>query len=332
MSGNLNEKYKMIIAFLHELSRVYFHEGGIRVDINIPTEDKLNANVYRLEENLYRINIFPRCLNLNFKIEEITKRYTEEDLQFFCRVKELRIFERFETDTYRDDLNNLFATIILLHIFFHECGHIVAKHVDISEGMYEEYNSTRVGSYETQEHEMVADWLSTKSVYNAMFHAVVQGKDMDSQEIIAILRQITVLWWLSLTIEFQIFDSNHMKEIDDFSTLTHPYPAVRLYYNLDAMKESILDILNSYGLNDEQAENEANNIIEEAYPYIESFLQITNVPINIKKNDFCIMDCYIKLRDIPYQDDVKDTFIHLERLPDEYREIYEKYKTFQVKK
>lgn len=155
---------------------------------------------------------------------------------------------------------------------------------------------------------------------------------MDSQEIIAILKQITVLWWLSLTIEFQIFDSNHMKEIDDFSTLTHPHPAVRLYYNLDVMKESILDILNSYGLNDEQAENEANNIIEEAYPYIESFLQITNVPINIKKNDFCIMDCYIKLRDIPYQNGAKDTFMHLERLLDAYREIYEKYKALQTKK
>lgn len=332
MSDNLNERYKIIIEFLHNLSCVYFNEVGIQIDINVLKEDKLNASVYRLKENSYCINIFSGCLNLDFKIEKITERYTEEDLQFFWRVKELRIFERFEMDSYREDLNNLFATVILLHIFFHECGHIEAKHVDTSEGMYEEYDSTRVGSYETQEHEMVADWLGTKIVYNAMFHAVVQDKDMDSDELIAVLRQITVLWWLSLTIEFQIFDSNHTKKIDDFSTLTHPHPAVRLYYNLDAMKESMLDILNLYGLSDEQAEEEANNIIKEAYPYIESFLHITNAPINIKKNDFRIMDCYIKLRDVPYQDDVKDTFIHLERLPDEYREIYEKYKTFQVKK
>lgn len=324
MSENVNERYKTIIEFLNKLSLGYCDELGIQISINVPNEDKLNASVCRIKENLYCINIFPGCLNLDYKIEMITERYTSDDLNFFWRVKELGIFERFENDSYREDLNNLFATVILLHIFFHECGHIQAKHVDISEGMYEEYDATRSGGYETQEHEMVADWLSTKYVYHLMFHAVVQGEKLDSKEILAILKQITVLWWLSLTIEFQIFDSNHMKKVENFEVLTHPHPAVRLYYNLDAMKESMIDILNTYGLDDEQAEEGVNYIIKELYIYINLFLQITNAPINIMKNDFQIMDCYIKLRDVPYKEGVGDSFMHLIPLPDEYRDSYEK--------
>ncbi len=331
MSENLNERYKTIIEFLEDLCFTYCKALGIQIDINVPKKDDLNASVCYVKEKLYCINIFPGCLNLEYKIENITKRYTSDDLEFFWRVKELRIFERFENDTYREDLNNLFATVILLHIFFHECGHIQAKHVTVSDRMYEEYDSARIGSYATQEHEMVADWLSTTFVYQAMFHAVVRGEKLDSEEIISILKQITVLWWLSLTIEFQIFDSNHMKQVDDFSVLTHPHPAVRLYYNLDAMKESMMDILNIYGLDDVQAEEGVNYIIKELYIYIESFLQITNAPINIKKDDFQIMDCYIKLRDVPYKEKLGDSFMHLIPLPDEYRDSYEKYKTYVEK-
>lgn len=332
MGGNLNERYKTIIEFLHSMSFPYCDELGIQIDINVLNEDMLNAGVRCIKENLYCIDIFSGCLNLDYKIENMTERYTSDDLQFFWRVKELGIFERFENDTYRQDLNNLFATVILLHIYFHECGHILAKHVDISESMYEECDSERKGSYEIQEHEMVADWLSTIYVYQLMFHAVVQGNNLDSEEIIAILRQITVLWWLSLTIEFQLFDSKHMKPVEDFSVLTHPHPAVRLYYNLDAMKESMVDILNTYGLDDAQAEKAVNYIVEELYIYIASFLQITNAPISIKKDDVQIIECYIKLRDVPYKNGVEDSFVHLMPLSDKYRDVYEKYKVLQKRR
>ncbi len=331
MSGNLNERYKTIIDFFYSASFIYFDELGIQIEINVPKEDKLNASVCRKGANLYCINIFPGCLNLDYKIEDITKRYTSDDLKFFSRIKELSVFERFENDTYREDLNNLFATIMLMHIFFHECGHIVAKHVDIFEGMYEEYDSARLGSYETQEHEMVADWLSTKYVYRAMFYAIVKGDDLDPEEISRILKQITIFWWLSLTIEFEIFDLNYMKQLDDFSTLTHPHPAVRLYYNLEAMKEGMVDILNTYGLDDVRAEKGVQYVIEESFIFITSFLSITDAPINIKKDDFRVIECYIKLRDIPYENGVADNFLHLIPLPDEYRAECEKYKFYQNK-
>ena len=329
MSDNLNEKYKEIIEFLYAMSFTLFNELGIEIDIQILKEDKLNAGVKHVKDNKYCICIYSGCLNLDYRIQNITTRYTEDDLQFFWRVKGLRIFECFESDTYRENLNNLFASMILVHIFFHECCHILAKHLEGSEGIHEEYDSTLNGSYELQEREMVADWLSTKLVYESIFRAVVQYDNPDAEEMISILKQITILYWLSLTIEFQIFDSNHLEQTDDFSVLTHPHPAVRLYYNLEAMRESMVDILNTYGLNDDQAEAEVNLIIEEFYIWIQSFLLITDTPIDIRKNDFRIIECYIKLRDIPYKDGVeKNSYVHLIPLPDETRAKLEEYINF----
>ena len=332
MSENLNERYKKIIGFLHAMSLPYCNELGIQIDIEVPKNDELNAGICHVKDNVYLIKIYPSCLCLDYKIQDITRRYTSDDLQFFGRAKNLGVFERFEDDTYREDLNNLFATIILLHIFYHECGHITAKHVDVSGGMYEEYDATRIGSYELQEHEMVADWLSTKDVFCSMFYAIVQNDNYDSKEILAILKQLAVLYWLSLTIEFQIFDSNHMDEIDDFSTLTHPHPVVRLYYNKEAMREAMADILITYGLDDDQAETGVNLIIKEIYILIQSFLGITNTSIVIKENDFKIIDYYITLRDFPYKNDTKEnTYLHLMPLSDEYRKICEEYRVFQEK-
>lgn len=334
MSENLNERYKKIIDFLYNVSASYCDELGIQIEIEIPRDDMLNASVRYVKDNIYHINIYPSCLNLDYLIQNITKRYTADDLQYFWRFKNLSVFERFEDDTYREDLNNLFATIILLHIFYHECGHIYANHVDAFGNIYAEYDSKRIGSYEIQEHEMVADWLSTNNVIQWMFCSIVSHDNYDLEEILSILKHIIIFYWLSLTIEFQIFDSNHMdmKGIDDLSKLTHPLPAVRLFYSIEAMRESIADILKEYGLDDNQSEVGVNTIIEEIYIWIESFLGITDVPIDIKKRDFQIIDCYIKLRDIPYKSGTeKNIYYHLMPLPDEYRKDCEKYGILQEK-
>ena len=114
----------------------------------------------------------------------------------------------------------------------------------------------------------------------------------------------------------------------DYSLLTHPHPAVRLYYSLDAMQECILDIFNIYGFDDMQAEYGVEYIVNNIYILIESYLQITETPISIKKDDPQIMDCYITLRDVPYCSKVKDNYFHLIELPKEYRKSSEKYKRF----
>ena len=328
MQDNLNSKYKSIVDFLQMSSEIYFNETGIKVKIEIVNDFSFNARVSKIEEKVYKIEIRHGCLCLENLIENITNRYTEDDLKSFWRFRKLNIFEKNAGDTYREELNQLFGSIILLHIFFHECGHITAKYIDKENGTYAEMQPSDNGGYEKQEQEMVADWLSTKFLYKSMFFATIGTDKIDFEELLSILEQLTILYWLSLTIEFQIFDSVHTGDVPDYSLLTHPHLAVRLYYSLDAMQECILDIFNIYGFDDMQAEYGVEYIVNNIYILIESYLQITETPISIKKDDPQIMDCYITLRDVPYCSKVKDNYFHLIELPKEYRKSSEKYKRF----
>lgn len=323
---NLNEKYTNIIEFLRRISDDYCKNKGIKISISIPSEDKLNAGVKRIGDREYSIEIYPACLNLDYQIATITKRYTADDLQTFFRFKEIGIFKRCEDDTYREDLNNLFATVILLQIFWHEVGHIEAGYVDRKRD-YVEFHSDEKGCYSKQEQEMVADWISTKQVFNLIYSDVIYDKVSDIDEWIKAIQQLIMLYWVSLTIEFQIFDSKYVEQIDDFSLLTHPYPAVRLLYSIEAMAEEVVDILNIlYGLDDDPAEKCMHLIVDDIYILIQSFMQITNSPIDIKKNEKRILECYKTLREIPYTDDYeKNEFLHLEPPSASYLETIDKF-------
>lgn len=322
---NLNEKYSRIIEFLEYISDDYCEETGIKIGINILNEDKLNAGVTPIGKREYRIDIFSGCLNLDYQIENITRRYNADDLQTFFRFKNLGIFEKHEEDTYREELNNLFATVILLQIFWHEVGHIEAGYVDRKRD-YVEFDSDEKGCYSKQEQEMVADWLSTRQVFKLIYLVAIHGKVSDNDELIIALKQLIMLYWVSLTIEFQIFDSKHTEQIDDFSSLTHPYPAVRLLYNIEAMSEAVMDILIFYGLNEDEAEKGMNIIINDIYIIIRSFLLITDTPIDIKKDEKRILECYKTLREIPYTEDYeKNEFIHLEPLSESYLETIDRF-------
>lgn len=322
---NLNVKYNNIIKFLSYISDDYCENNRIKICISIPSEDKLNASIKRIGDGEYSIEIYPACLNLDYQIETITKRYNADDLKTFFRFKELGIFEKHEDDTYREDLNNLFATVILLQIFWHEVGHIEAGYVDRKRD-YVEFDSDEKGCYSKQEQEMVADWLSTKQVFKLIYSVAIHGKVTDIDERIKAIKQLIMLYWVSLTIEFQIFDSKHTEQIDDFSSLTHPCPAVRLLYSIEAMSEAVVDILNFYGLDDDTAEKCMHVIVDDIYMLIQSFMLITNSPIDIKKDEKRVLECYKTLREIPYTNDYeKNEFLHLEPLSSSCLEIIDEF-------
>ena len=323
--GNLNERYSDIISFLKYISDDYCENKGIKLRISIPREDKLNAGTYKIGDREYVIEIFPGCLNLDFEIAKITKKYNADDLQTFFRFKELGIFEKHEEDTYREEWNYLFATVILLQIFWHEVGHVESGYTD-RKRYYAEFDSDEKGGYFKQEQEMIADWLSTKQVFKLIYSTAIHGKVSDTEELIKAIQQLIILYWISLTIEFQIFDSRYPRETADLSLLTHPHPAVRLLYSIEAMAEAVMDILNFYGLDDDKAETYMNVIVSDIYIIIQSFLLITDSPIDIKKDEKKIIECYKTLRELPYTDGYeKNEFLHLEPLSDSYLEIIDMF-------
>lgn len=94
MQDNLNSKYKSIVDFLQMSSEIYFNETGIKVKIEIVNDFSFNARVSKIEEKVYKIEIRHGCLCLENLIENITNRYTEDDLKSFWRFRKLNIFEK----------------------------------------------------------------------------------------------------------------------------------------------------------------------------------------------------------------------------------------------
>ena len=315
---NINNRYKNIVLFLEEVISKFCAEKNIELRIEIPDEDKLNASVKKVAENKYCINIYPGCLNLHYSIEQLTRSFNEDDLKHFFRFERLDIFEHQEEDTYREKLNNIFVTVILLQILWHEIGHIDAGYVDRT-CEYVEFDSNKVGCFAKQEQEMVADWFGTQNVINYIYDSAISGRVGDKDELILALQQLVQLYWITLTIEFQIFEMKHPSNVLDFSLLSHPHPSVRLLYSIEAMAEAIVNIFNIFGLDDDEGEMAMIILIKETYIKIQSFLLMTDTPIAEEKDKKMVMKIYKILRDLPYSKEYeKNNFKHLLPLNSSY--------------
>lgn len=322
---NFNEKYKDIISFLKKISSEYCKCKNIDLHINIPNDFKFNAGVEKIGTHEYRIDIYPLCFNLDISIESIIERYNDDDLKFFFRFKNLTLFGKRENATYREQLNELFTTVIVLHIFWHEIGHIEAKYLE-AESTYREYDSNEIGCYKKQEQEMVADWLSTKTVFKFIYESFIYEKVDGNEELIKALQQLIVLFWISLTIEFQLFEKKHSGKEIEYALLSHPAPEVRLLYCLEAMSEAIVDVFNQYGLDDDIAEECMHAVVNDIYILIESFMSITNSPIDIKKNGKKVTECYKLLRELPYLDIYeKNDYLHLLKPNEQYLDMIDRF-------
>lgn len=319
--SDLTANYKEKIEFLEYISQQICKDLDIKLKIRVIDNDasELNAETGHIKDNIYFINFTSRIFHLDLEIDDITKRYTEDDLLFFREFRKLNIFSKLKDDTYRVELNNLFSTIIILNIFFHECGHIYAKHIEKKRMI--EFDSTKKGSYKLQEHELVADWLSTGYLFELIYFNIAK-KIKNKDDFLRLFKETIIFYWLSLTIEFEIFERVHNKKPSpkEYSELTHPIPEVRLFYSREAMFEAMINVLNHYNLSDDKAEEVASYIIDDAYVFIVSFLNITDTSFSLTNNLSMVKQYYVTLRDIPYVNGKTiDNFLHLLPLSDELR-------------
>lgn len=308
---NLNERYKWTCELLNKLANGIAMPNNIKIEVEIASDDKLNASVQMLKSGHFKILIYSGCINADYRIQKITERYTEDDWLYFEKFNFLNIFEPNSNDTYREKLNHLFGSVMILHILFHECAHICANHVGVSSTNHIEYakDSKKVG-YKYQEREMVADWLATKYLFDLIYQSFIIINDIKSPEHMKTFGQLIILYRLSLSIEFELFDLNHTCQINDYSKLSHPIPAVRLYYSMEAMFEALIDILNNYGLNDEEAVKVGAEVIKGLSFIMLSFIKITDINIDDKSSKNEIYDYYKKLRNVPYEHKHKDEEIY----------------------
>ena len=340
MSNKKSDSVNLQIQLLETLNRQLCSELGIVVDLDFPDDKTFNAYVGPKEGNKYQITICRGCFNQKRKIKSKTRRYEHLDAVHFEPVIDTGFIPYLKKDpcskeNYRDTINRLFGTFILLHIYFHEMGHILAGHVDNIQTIYKEFFRTHHGSYETQEYEMTADWYSTKLVFSLLCKIVIGDRLIsDKKAFRETIRKITLLYWITMALEYQIVEDKQpekkliRKTADgekDYSRLIHPHPAVRFTVNVESMREGIADLYEDYfKYGEDEAGNTATEIKLSLYTLFQSFLTITDVPIVEEAEKIDVTKYYIKLRDTSSKLRAKsDGLHHLCDLPDDYLEEVE---------
>ena len=340
MSDNSCGQYDSQILFLKRMTDFKCSRLGIKVDIEVDEEEKekLGAEVKHKHDNEYQVTVFSESFNLQDKIEAKTPRFDYNDAILFKPVidKVLKDYLKkspYSEENYRDTLNELFGSLILLHVYFHELNHIKSGHFNKVKELRDEIERTGHGSYETQEYEMIADWYSTKDLFCYLCGTVIGDRySSDDEEFEKKIRIVTILYWITMAIECQIIKEEDTEKHlirktpdgePDYSLLKHPHPSVRLYYNIDAMREGIADIYEIYfGYDDDKAEETANKIFEERREKLENFrVVLKDLPIIQESEDIKTSYYYILLRDTSSRLRAQsDGLLHLCDLPDEYFE------------
>lgn len=322
MNDNVTALYWKKIEMLKTISSPLCKKLKINIDIEVPSRDEINAKVIRKGDRTYLIQLYPGCFNLSNKISELTSRYSKDDAYLFRRVVESGIMEHsskpYEDDTFRDTINDLFGTMILLHFFFHEIAHIEAGHVGELAFEYLEYDSGTVGDFEKQEREMYADWNATKYVFDhVLFAVILKNRGKDERDVI--VKNFTMIYWLTLMIEYQIFELKPVWQSTNYRGLDHPHPVVRLYYSFDALQEAVADsYILLFGFDVKEGDEKAYSIIKELRTVLQSFIGITEIPIKTELARKDIIDCYLQLRDLSYRKLEAEGKNHLVKIPDEY--------------
>lgn len=304
-------------------------ENRYKIEIIIDNEDWLNASVEKKNntQNEFIIKIYSGILGrIPFLLEKQFNKFDENDLLYFDDYKILNFMKWYDDSMYEkvDDyillsLEKLFTTTILCNVIFHELGHIIAGHLN-EKNMLLEYNDSEHSLY-FQEKEMMADWIGVKKAFQLFFYfsGYIESEKFDCEKFKKMIKKTAVLTLLTLYLQFQIFEESVNMELESMGKYKHPHPRVRLLYSLEALREGTYDMLNNlFRISDKLSEGFVENIISEAFVYVESFFGIMDININKKIFDSVILEHYLKLRELPYSEDyVDDTAKHLCKLQDE---------------
>ena len=342
---NVNNKYPNVISALELAREYFFNESNINLTIDIMPIAELNAQVFpdNQIDDLFHIEIFSQFMYLPEYIRNITRKFDDDDYSFFEIFEPFRLYkttsEGSSDYTPKDKVIDILATAVLYRVFFHECGHIVANHVPLYKFPALEYGCKTEGSYARQEKELIADWLGTKHIVRFMFETLIKNEPTEPTDdrVELILKQIVLLYWLSITLEFQIFESIYNAidakskdkiTIDD-SKRTHPPIQVRFYYCLEALIEATNDLLVDICGNKRSADIFTHELLSGMQLIIYPFLSVMDVPICKELADIKNIEYYVKLRNMQY-DWVYDErqCQHLMSLADSYVDIAKKCLSF----
>lgn len=313
-----------------------FKLEDIECKVVIDSKDIVNASIEYFSGE-YTVRIYSGLINnIQHLIQNKFSRFDDNDrlwFQSFQYLDFLKIFD-FESPESEDesvlfDLKHLFASSIFLAVIFHEMGHVVANHLG-KNSVYSEFSSNEMGNLDSQEKEMVADWLSIKKFFSLIFSNLEEVEKLrisyieDDEKYRILLRKAIVFTWLVFALEFHLNDVNdelNLDSIDKLKLKKHPPNIVRFYYCTEALGEAVVDILNTkFGISDEQSELIYIDLFKDSKFNFESFIQLMSFSFSDLYDSPLIYEYYILLRDLPYTEIYQADSLHLQKLTQEQRE------------
>lgn len=278
---------KTLLEEMIRRSQFVLRKNEIKVTVDFMDGYLINACVGQSieHEKTYEIHIYNGVIDtLQMSLEEkYFKNFREKDIIAYAFQQSDEYFKLFEEDSLKKRVMNIIGLIIIHNIIFHECGHIVCGHCNkkkykMSEMVSKNNCNSRYGH---QAREMVADWYGV----NQSFRALVNSLRSDYQYIISnkedmsTLKKLFVMFCIALYCQFDLFEvmeGKAEKELDEYvlENRSHPHPYTRLSYCLEAMRESMMDILIEINkISEEEAWMIGNEIAEEAMREVYWFIK-----------------------------------------------------------
>lgn len=285
----------------------------VQLNVIKDNTDIINASIQVVPYNEYLLTLYS---GLFYGIDNIVKklltRYDDENYLWFSKLAENNIVNFMnltidwnlieENEINKTYLNNLFTSLIIQNIIFHETGHIIGEHLT-EEREYYEFDARKVGNIEAQCKEMYADYVSARVLFNTLrnyyeeeFSRDVRFNWNDNQDVKKILQHIFVVGFLTLYFQFNL---NSDDSIISFNTI-HPDKKVRLFYCLLSFRDDVITWMKT----EEVTEKNIFNIddlfdklfIDEMAILIMSFLSLSDLEFtSIMTNE--IVEHYFSLLD-----------------------------------
>lgn len=289
---NINEE--ILEQFFRMIEIVISNQLEVKLSVIKDSEYGVNASIIKTVNNEYLLKLSSGLFDgIIYKVTELTKRYDNNDylwfsklaendtVNFMNRIIEFNHIEKHEIKkTY---LINLFTSLIIQNVIFHESAHIIGKHLN-SDRVFFEYDGRDVGNIEVQCKEMFADYESTKLLLSTLYSYFEEEfvndahfyLDNDVNDVaVKALRHIFVVGFLTLYFQF---DFNSRDTIITFNT-NHPHKKVRLLYCLLSFRDEIIG-----WIKEEIRESQSNVeeifdflFIKEIFMYISWFLDLSNL-------------------------------------------------------
>lgn len=283
---------EILEQFYHIMGRNMSDNIGVKLSVIKDSEYDVNARIIKTLDNEYLLKIssglFDGIIN---KVIELIERYDDNDYLWFSILSENDTINFMNkiidwNDIEKDEIKktyliNLFTSLIIRNVIFHETAHIIGKHLE-TDTEFLEYDGRNVGNIEVQCKEMFADYVATKMLLSTLYDFFEKEFVKDSQFYLnddietKAIRHIFVVGFLTLYFQFNI---NSRDTIITFDT-NHPDKKVRLLYCLLTFRDEII----SWSKDEEIKEGQFNVedifdflFIKEILPYISFFLYLSNL-------------------------------------------------------